>query len=124
MNAPDASYDLIFVDAFIGAAIPIHLLTREAMAVYLRKLKPNAIVAIHVSNYHLELATVVAGAAHANGAMTRVYDGGDVPEDASEQKWVPIVSHGAVPVRSAPFSGRHLTSRHVPDRHFAMVRCS
>src|SRR5207249_7299924 len=31
-NAPDASYDLIFVDAFIGAAIPIHLLTREAMA--------------------------------------------------------------------------------------------
>ena len=91
-NAPDASYDLIFVDAFIGAAIPIHLLTREAMAVYLRKLKPNGIVAIHVSNYHLELATVVAGAADANGAITRVYDGGDVPEDASEQKWVPIVA--------------------------------
>jgi spermidine synthase len=47
-KAPDASYDLIFVDAFIGAAIPIHLLTREAMAVYLRKLKPNGIVALHV----------------------------------------------------------------------------
>jgi len=91
-NAPDASYDLIFVDAFIGAAIPIHLLTREAMAVYLRKLKPNGIVATHVSNHHLELATVVAGAAHANGAITRVYDGGDVPENASEQKWVPIVA--------------------------------
>jgi SAM-dependent methyltransferase len=91
-NAPDASYDLIFVDAFIGAAIPIHLLTREAMALYLRKLKPNGIVAIHVSNYHLELATVVAGVAHANGAITRLYDGGDVPEDASEQKWVPIVA--------------------------------
>ena len=91
-NAPDASYDLIFVDAFIGAAIPIHLLTREAMAIYLRKLKPNGIVAIHVSNYHLELATVVAGVAHANGAITRLYDGGDVPEDASEQKWVPVVA--------------------------------
>jgi SAM-dependent methyltransferase len=91
-NAPDASYDLILVDAFIGAAIPIHLLTREAMAVYLRKLKPNGIVAMHVSNYHLELATVVAGVANANGAITRLYDGADVPEDASEQKWVPIVA--------------------------------
>jgi len=91
-NAPDAIYDLIFVDAFIGAAIPIHLLTREAMAVYLRKLKPNGIVAIHVSNYHLELATVVAGVADANGAITRLYEGGDVRENASEQKWVPIVA--------------------------------
>src|SRR5205085_8927299 len=75
-NAPDASYDLIFVDAFIGAAIPIHLLTREAMELYLRKLKANGIVAIHVSNYHLELATVVAGVANANGAITPLYDGG------------------------------------------------
>ena len=91
-NAPDASYDLIFVDAFIGAAIPVHLLTREAMAVYLQKLKPNGIVAIHVSNYHLELATVVAGVADAHGAITRHYNGGDVPENASEQKWVPIVA--------------------------------
>jgi hypothetical protein len=91
-NAPDAGYDLIFVDAFIGAAIPIHLLTREAIAVYLRKLKPNGIVALHVSNYHLELGTVVAGAAHANGAITRLYDGGDVKEDANEQKWVPTVA--------------------------------
>jgi hypothetical protein len=91
-DASDASYDLIFVDAFIGAAIPIHLLTKEAMAVYLRKLKPNGIVAIHVSNYHLELATVVAGVADANGAITRLYEGGDVSENASEQKWVPIVT--------------------------------
>src|SRR5260370_34483 len=75
-NAPDASYDLIFVDAFIGAALLIHLLTRETMAVYLRKLKPNGILAIHVSNYHLELATGVAGVAQPNGAMTRLYDGG------------------------------------------------
>jgi len=91
-NAPDAGYDLILVDAFIGAAIPIHLLTREAMAIYLRKLKPNGIVAIHVSNYHLELGTVVAGVADANGAITRLYDGGDVQEDATEQKWVPVVA--------------------------------
>ena len=91
-DAPDGSYDLIFVDAFIGAAIPIHLLTREAMALYLRKLKPHGIVAMHVSNRNLELASVVAGIAEANGAITRVYDGGDVEEDASEQQWVPRVA--------------------------------
>lgn len=91
-NAPEAAYDLIFVDAFIGAAIPIHLLTKEAIALYLRKLKPNGIVALHVSNYHLELGTVVAGIAHANGAIARLYEGGDVKEDANEQKWVPIVA--------------------------------
>ena len=91
-DAPDGSYDLIFVDAFLGAAIPVHLLTREAMALYLRKLKPNGIVAMHVSNLNLELASVVAGIAQANGAITRVYDGGDVQEDASQQHWVPRVA--------------------------------
>ncbi len=91
-DAPDASYDLIFVDAFLGAAIPIHLLTREAMALYLRKLKPNGMVAMHVSNYHLELATVAAGIANANNAIARIYDGGDVQMDASEQHWVPRVA--------------------------------
>jgi hypothetical protein len=91
-NAADAGYDLIFVDAFIGAAIPTHLLTREAMAVYLRKIKPNGIVALHVSNYHLELGTVVAGVAEANGAITRLYEGGDVKEEPNEQKWVPAVA--------------------------------
>ena len=91
-DAPDGSYDLIFVDAFIGAAIPLHLLTREAMALYLRKLKPHGIVAMHVSNYNLELASVAAGIAEANGAIARVYDGGDVEEDVNEQHWVPRVA--------------------------------
>jgi hypothetical protein len=91
-DAPDGSYDLIFVDAFIGAAIPIHLLTREAMALYMKKLKPHGIVAMHISNRNLELASVVAGIAQANGAITRVYDGGDMEEDASEQKWIPKVA--------------------------------
>ena len=55
------------------------------MALYLRKLKPHGIVAMHVSNYNLELASVAAGIAQANGAIARVYDGGDVQEDAKEQ---------------------------------------
>jgi hypothetical protein len=65
-------YDLIVVDAFSSDAIPIHLVTREAMAIYKERLTEQGIVLMHVSNRHLELATVVAGIAHANGLVTRV----------------------------------------------------
>ena len=91
-DAPDGSYDLIMVDAFIGAAIPIHLLTQEAVALYFRKLKPHGLLAMHISNRNLELASVVAGVAEANGAVARVYEGGDVEEDAEHNKWVPRVA--------------------------------
>ena len=80
-DAPDGSYDLIVVDAFSSDAIPIHLLTREAMAIYIRKLAPHGIVVMHISNRHLELASVVAGIAAANDLITRVHDSGD-PERA------------------------------------------
>ncbi|HEY3640650.1 MAG TPA: fused MFS/spermidine synthase [Xanthobacteraceae bacterium] len=91
-DAPDGAYDIIFVDAFTSDAIPIHLLTREAMAIYLRKLAPHGIVVIHVSNRHLELASVVGGIAAANGAITRVNDGSDFVENASEYLFVGTVT--------------------------------
>jgi spermidine synthase len=91
-DAPDASFDLIMIDAFIGAAIPIHLLTKEAVALYLRKLKPDGLIAMHISNKNLELASVVAGVAEANNLIARIYDGGDVEEDASRYLWVPRVA--------------------------------
>jgi hypothetical protein len=91
-DAPDASYDAIIVDAFSSDAIPIHLITREAMAIYLQKLKPHGIVAIHVSNRHLELASVVAGIAAANGAVTRVNDGGDATENDAEYMFIGTVA--------------------------------
>ncbi|MBV8836509.1 MAG: fused MFS/spermidine synthase [Alphaproteobacteria bacterium] len=65
-------YDLIVLDAFSSDAIPIHLMTREAMATYLARLAPHGIVLMHVSNRHMELASVVAGIAHANGMVSRM----------------------------------------------------
>jgi SAM-dependent methyltransferase len=70
-ESPD-TYDLIVLDAFSSDAIPIHLMTREAMATYLSKLAPGGIVIMHVSNRHMEFASVVAGIAHANGLVSRV----------------------------------------------------
>ncbi len=83
-DAPDASYDAIIVDAFTSDAIPIHLITREAMAIYAAKLAPHGIVAVHISNRHLELASVVAGIADANGLVTRLNEGEDVTENDAE----------------------------------------
>jgi spermidine synthase len=70
-DAADEQYDAIVVDAFSSDAIPIHLLTREAMAIYAKKLAPHGVVIFHVSNRHLELVSVVAGIAKANGLVAR-----------------------------------------------------
>ena len=56
---PAQSYDLIAIDAFSSDSIPVHLITREAMAVYLKHLKPDGILAFHVTNRFLRLAPVV-----------------------------------------------------------------
>jgi hypothetical protein len=95
-DAPDGQYDIIFVDAFSSDAIPIHLLTREAMAVYLKKLSPRGVVVMHVSNRHLELASVVGGIARANGMRARVNRGdSDEDADSDEYKFVGTVTAAA-----------------------------
>ena len=71
---PDGVYDLIIVDAYSSDAIPIHLATKEAMAIYKDKLSPQGVVLMHVSNRHLELASVVVGIADANGLESWVYN--------------------------------------------------
>ncbi len=70
---PDGIYDLIVVDAYSSDAIPIHLATEEAMAIYKAKLAPQGAVVMHVSNRHLELASVVVGIADANDLKSWVY---------------------------------------------------
>jgi SAM-dependent methyltransferase len=62
-EAPEGVYDMIALDAFSSDAVPAHLLTREALALYLSKLAPGGVVAFHVSNRSLELERVVGGLA-------------------------------------------------------------
>jgi hypothetical protein len=94
-DAKDGSYDLIVVDAFTSDAIPIHLLTKEAMEIYRKKLSPRGIVLIHISNRHLELASVVTGIAAANDMVTRVSESGDVTEDDGDYKFLGTVTASA-----------------------------
>ena len=84
-----AQYDVLVVDAFSSDAIPLHLLTREALQAYRRAIKPGGAVAIHISNRFIELEPVLADLAQDSGmAATLRFD---VPENADHltaSKWV------------------------------------
>jgi hypothetical protein len=77
VHEPDRHYDLIIVDAYSSDAIPVHLATQEAMALYNSKLAPDGVVVMHIANRHFELASVVAGIAAANAMKTWVNYGDD-----------------------------------------------
>ncbi len=62
---PPQGYDVLVVDAFSSDAIPTHLLTVEAFAVYLRHLAEGGVIAVHVTNRYVDLKPVVRGAARA-----------------------------------------------------------
>ena len=57
---PDASFDLLLIDAFSSDAIPVHLMTAEAMRLYVAKLKPDGVLLLHISNRYLDLDSVLA----------------------------------------------------------------
>jgi SAM-dependent methyltransferase len=64
------NFDVLVLDAFTSDTVPVHLLTREAFAVYLRHLAPNGVIAVHISSRHFSLGPVVEAAAEANGLST------------------------------------------------------
>lgn len=71
-NEPSQNFDVLVLDAFSGDSVPIHLLTREAFAHYFRHLKPDGVLAVHVTNRFLNLAPVVKAAAQSFGREARV----------------------------------------------------
>ena len=83
-HEPDSQFDVIVVDAYSSDAIPIHLATREAMALYLSKLTPDGVVVMHVSNRHLELGSIAVGIADANGLKSWHYNSDEI-DDKDEQ---------------------------------------
>src|SRR6185295_11666659 len=88
---PPQRFDVLIVDAFSGDAVPVHLLTKEAFAVYLRHLQPTGILAFHVSNSYLDLAPVVGQIASALGKSARlVSNKGNADNDETASDWVLI----------------------------------
>ena len=71
---PPQRFDVLAVDAFSSDSIPVHLLTREAMQLYFRHLKPDGILAVHISNRYLDLQPVIDGETKATGHVARLVD--------------------------------------------------
>jgi hypothetical protein len=74
---PPQRFDVLAIDAFSGDAIPLHLLTTQAVALYRRHLAPNGILAFHVSNQYLDLTPEIAQLAAASHMPARVIDSPD-----------------------------------------------
>jgi SAM-dependent methyltransferase len=69
-DGPEQRFDILSVDAFSGDAIPVHLLTREALADYARVIAPDGIIAFHITNLYLDLSPVVGQVARDAGFQT------------------------------------------------------
>jgi len=69
--APDGEYGMIVADAFSSDAIPVHLMTREAVDLYFDKLRSDGVMVFHISNRHLELETVLGNVAQDAGLACR-----------------------------------------------------
>jgi len=85
--------DVLAVDAFSSDSIPVHLLTTQAMELYFRHLRPNGILAVHISNRYLNLQPVVEEEAEATGHVARLVDSSDDDDtDVFGATWVLVTS--------------------------------
>ncbi|MBM3391956.1 MAG: hypothetical protein FJY34_08305 [Betaproteobacteria bacterium] len=91
---PDQGFDLLAIDAFSGDSIPAHLLTLESMRIYLRHLRPDGILAVHITNRYLDLRPVMAAAAQHYGKTALLYELENVDDNdfCSRSDWVLIMS--------------------------------
>jgi hypothetical protein len=96
-DSPDQRFDVLSVDAFSGDAIPVHLLTREAFASYVRVIKRDGVIAFHISNQYLNLAPVVGRIASEAGFQALL-----VADRPAASGWT-LASDWALLTRSASF---------------------
>jgi hypothetical protein len=87
-------FNVIVIDAFSGDAIPVHLLTREALALYRRHLEPDGVIAFHVSNQYINLEPVVAAiAADAGLHAVSVHSHGDDQNGLYYADWILVTAN-------------------------------
>lgn len=88
-DQPDGGFDYLLIDAFSSDAIPAHLMTREAVRLYMDKLSPDGLLVMHISNRYLELESVIAAIADAEGLTARLL--GTLPPGDAEEAYPSIV---------------------------------
>jgi SAM-dependent methyltransferase len=90
----DDAYDVFVLDAFSSDAIPVHLITVEALAEYLRITRPRGVVLLHLSNKYLDLLPVAYAGARELGAhiLHKPYAGEGVHPDAQACVWAAVTA--------------------------------
>jgi MFS family permease len=95
-RAPPQRLHLLILDAFTGDAPPAHLLTREAMAIYLRHLRRDGVIAVHITNWRVDLMPVLAGLAQHYGLqIVRHYTPSDMDKLWYHSDWVMLTRNEA-----------------------------
>lgn len=111
---PAQHYDVLAIDAFSSDSIPTHLMTHQAMGIYLKNMKADGVIAFHVTNRFLHLAPVVKRIADENGLHTMLVS--DNPDDASDfakTDWV-LVSRSAQALADKRITGASETIGEIP----------
>jgi len=85
---PPQRFDVLAIDAFSSDAIPVHLITREAVEVYLRHMQPDGVIAFHVTNRYLDLVPVVEGIANQLGLHALWIDDPGLETFGNASSWV------------------------------------
>lgn len=115
---PPQNFDVLVLDAFSGDAIPVHLLTREAASVYRRHVKPDGILAVHISNLHFDLRPVVQGIAEEFGLACEAVFSPDNDELATRGSLWALLCRDAARLAALPIdraSSRQLAAHHGMD---------
>jgi len=91
---PAQQFDVLVLDAFSGDSVPVHLLSREAFQLYFRHLKPEGVLAVHVSNRFVDLTSVVArGALSLGRSYLAVLSLGVPGEQTLAATWVLVTAN-------------------------------
>ena len=110
------AFDVLAVDAFSSDSIPVHLLTREAIELYVRHLADDGIVAVHISNRFLDLQPVLANIVAAAGLSARLIDDeiDDNASKASSSEWV-LIARNPQTLADGPIGQRSEALREQAD---------
>ncbi|MFM1909090.1 MAG: hypothetical protein RLZZ591_2767 [Pseudomonadota bacterium] len=107
------AFDVLAVDAFSGDAVPVHLMTRQAMEVYLRHTKPEGVVAFHLTNRFLNLPPVVAKIAESMGLeFALIHDEPDRPAQR-DTDWV-LVTRSKTLLKQPAFTRAQMAPESIP----------
>jgi len=94
-------FDVIVLDAFSGDSIPLHLLTSQAVELYLYHLKPDGVLAFHISNRYLDLEGLVRGLADQAGKMSMLIDSDDDDNDPRQDRSTWVLATGSAELLDA-----------------------